>query len=219
MHAMTLIRRFFAELQAASQDNRGQIATVLGGTGAADYSAISQKQDDESYEWMQLAVTDGATLTPDSLTVPDASFTIQDNADPTKQARFQVSGVSAGQTRTYTLPNASSTLVDLGSSQTLQNKTMFGGSLTLLAEVTTASNNVGALVINSGGFTERFRVDSTTGYVVFNAAATIRSGTGDPEGVVAAPVGSLFLRSDGGTGTTLYVKETGAATSSGWVAK
>lgn len=219
MHAMTLIRRFFAELQAASQDNRGQIATVLGGTGAADYSAISQKQDDESYEWMQLAVTDGATLTPDSLTVADASFTIQDNADPTKQAQFQVSGITAGQTRTYTLPNATGILVDTGTVQTLQNKTMFGGSLTLLSEVTTASNNVAAIAVYSGGFNERFRVDSTTGYVVFNEAATIRSGAGDPDGVVAAPVGSLFLRSDGSTGTTLYVKETGAATNTGWVAK
>jgi hypothetical protein len=44
-------------------------------------------------------------------------------------------------------------------------------------------------------------------------------GTGAPEGVVAAPVGSLFLRTNGGTSTSLYVKETGTTTSSGWVAK
>ncbi len=47
----------------------------------------------------------------------------------------------------------------------------------------------------------------------------IRIGTGSPEGAVAAPVGSLFLRTNGGTSTTLYVKETGAATNTGWVAK
>jgi hypothetical protein len=44
-------------------------------------------------------------------------------------------------------------------------------------------------------------------------------GTATPEGAVAAPVGSLFLRTDGGTSTSLYVKETGTTTSSGWVAK
>ena len=44
-------------------------------------------------------------------------------------------------------------------------------------------------------------------------------GTGSPQGVLAAAVGSIFLRTDGGTSTVLYVKETGAATSSGWVAK
>jgi hypothetical protein len=46
----------------------------------------------------------------------------------------------------------------------------------------------------------------------------IRSGTGTPEGVVTAPVGSLFLRKDGGAGSTLYVKETGTG-NTGWVAK
>jgi hypothetical protein len=46
-----------------------------------------------------------------------------------------------------------------------------------------------------------------------------RTGTGSPEGVVAGAVGSLFTRTDGGTGTVLYVKETGAATTLGWVAK
>ena len=47
---------------------------------------------------------------------------------------------------------------------------------------------------------------------------TISAGAGTPESVIIAPVGSLFLRSDGGTGTTLYVKETGSG-NTGWVAK
>lgn len=48
---------------------------------------------------------------------------------------------------------------------------------------------------------------------------TMSIGVGSPEGVVAAAVGSLYLRSDGGSGTALYVKETGAETSAGWAAK
>ena len=44
-------------------------------------------------------------------------------------------------------------------------------------------------------------------------------GNGSPEGVLAARVGSLYLRKDGGLGATLYVKELGSATSSGWRAK
>ncbi len=43
-------------------------------------------------------------------------------------------------------------------------------------------------------------------------------GAGTPEGAVAAPVGSLFTRTDGGANTTLYVKESGAG-NTGWVAK
>ena len=46
----------------------------------------------------------------------------------------------------------------------------------------------------------------------------ILTGTGTPEAVVTAPVGSLFLRADGGTSTTLYVKQSGVG-NTGWVAK
>lgn len=44
------------------------------------------------------------------------------------------------------------------------------------------------------------------------------TGSGSPAGAVSAPVGTLYLRTDGGAGTTLYVKESGTG-SSGWVAK
>lgn len=44
------------------------------------------------------------------------------------------------------------------------------------------------------------------------------SGSGSPEGVVPASVGSLYTRTDGGAGSTLYVKESGTG-STGWVAK
>lgn len=46
----------------------------------------------------------------------------------------------------------------------------------------------------------------------------ITAGSGTPEGAVTAPVGSLFLRSDGGAGTSLYVKESGTG-NTGWAAK
>lgn len=45
----------------------------------------------------------------------------------------------------------------------------------------------------------------------------LRSGAGTPEGSVTAPVGSIYLRSDGGTATTLYVKESGTG-NTGWAA-
>lgn len=44
------------------------------------------------------------------------------------------------------------------------------------------------------------------------------TGTGTPEGAVAAAVGTVFLRTDGGAGTTLYVKESGTG-NTGWAAK
>lgn len=44
------------------------------------------------------------------------------------------------------------------------------------------------------------------------------SSTGTPEEAFAAPVGSQYHRLDGGTGTTLYIKESGTG-DTGWVAK
>ena len=44
------------------------------------------------------------------------------------------------------------------------------------------------------------------------------SGKGAPNGVVTAPVGSMYIRTDGGSSTTLYIKETGSD-NQGWVAK
>jgi hypothetical protein len=46
----------------------------------------------------------------------------------------------------------------------------------------------------------------------------IKSGSGTPEGAVTAPVGSMFLRTNGGAGTTLYIKESGAG-NVGWIGK
>lgn len=51
------------------------------------------------------------TLTTPTITVLDNALTIQDNADPTKQAQFQASGITAGQTRTVTIPDSNGTIL------------------------------------------------------------------------------------------------------------
>lgn len=42
-------------------------------------------------------------------------------------------------------------------------------------------------------------------------------GAGSPEGSISAPVGSLWLRTDGGAGTSIYIKENGSG-ATGWSA-
>ena len=44
----------------------------------------------------------------------------------------------------------------------------------------------------------------------------VRSGSGAPESAVTGIVGDLWQRTDGGAGTTLYVKESGTG-NTGWV--
>ena len=60
-------------------------------------------------------------------------------------------------------------------------------------------------------------VIDTGNYLGFGAGAEIHAGSGTPEGSQAAPVGSLYLRTDGGSGTTIYAKESGAG-NTGWSA-
>lgn len=45
------------------------------------------------------------------------------------------------------------------------------------------------------------------------------SGDGSPEGVVTANRGTLYLRTDGSTSTTLYVKTADDGENTGWTAK
>lgn len=68
--------------------------------------------------------------------------------------------------------------------------------------------------------TSSYRWGSVYGSNFYPGGGTVTwtSGTGSPEGVVTAAVGSLFTRTDGGAATTLYVKESGTG-NTGWVAK
>ena len=65
-------------------------------------------------------------------------------------------------------------------------------------------------VINTVGTFMHFQISE--------AGHTFSIGTGTPEGAITAPVGSIRLRTNGGAGATLYVKESGTG-NTGWVAK
>ena len=62
----------------------------------------------------------------------------------------------------------------------------------------------------------KMTIDNTG--TVFLGALKIAQGAGTPEGVVTAPVGSMYLRTDGGANTTLYIKESGTG-NTGWIGK
>lgn len=55
-------------------------------------------------------------------------------------------------------------------------------------------------------------------WVEITTSRDVARGQGSPEGVISATVGTLYQRTDGGAGTTLYVKESGTG-NTGWIAK
>jgi hypothetical protein len=70
----------------------------------------------------------------------------------------------------------------------------------------------------SVGGTNRLVVDNSGIRHGSTAAPFSTSGSGSPEGVVTAIVGSFYLRTDGGAATSIYIKESGTG-NTGWVAK
>lgn len=96
--------------------------------------------------WMTIPTS--GTISGATITVLDSAFTIQDNIDPSRQMMFQLSGITAGQTRTVTLPDASGTMTLLGNAST------GSGSVALATSPTFVTPTLGvaaATSINFGG--------------------------------------------------------------------
>jgi hypothetical protein len=87
-----------------------------------------------------------------------------------------------------------------------------GTAVTWISQLKTdSSDNV---IVPTGNLV----IDTSGKGVVLPGGITWTSGSGSPEGVVTAPVGSLYSRSDGGLLTSLYVKQSGSG-NTGWVGK
>jgi hypothetical protein len=87
-----------------------------------------------------------------------------------------------------------------------------GSALRILGP--TVGGTSSRVTIESQG-AERVRVNSTGLILGGSTGPLIATGSATPEGSKTAPVGSLYLRTGGGAGTTLYVKETGTG-NTGW---
>lgn len=114
--------------------------------GSADYFLISPNNTDAylrinrstalGISGSPVGTSDSQVLTnktignTNTVTLKDTLFTLQDDGDATKQANFQLSGITTGNTRTLTIPDASTTLVGTGTTQTLTNKTFTSPAIT-----------------------------------------------------------------------------------------
>jgi len=76
-------------------------------------------------------------------------------------------------------------------------------------------------IIKSTGVAELNRMLKTLFDLVAGDGKDVKVlyGYGSPEGVIVASVGAIYMRKDGGAGTSVYIKESGTQTATGWVAK
>lgn len=107
----------------------------------------------------------------------------------------------------------------------------FAGTFAKQFKINKADNAMGySLIVNdssevlsllssrAGAAVRKLELGPDVNFSVNGTAAIFTSGSNSPEGVVTAPVGSIFTRTNGGANTTLYVKESGTG-NTGWVAK
>lgn len=113
---------------------------------------------------------------------------------------------------------------NLGIYDVTNNKWLFYTSLAgLYSYVNSTLEIVGNLYgdangIRNCGATNRYWANTFTNEITLKGGIKTVTGMGSPEGVLSAPVGSTYRRTDGSAGSTFYVKESGTG-NTGWVAK
>lgn len=85
----------------------------------------------------------------------------------------------------------------------------FYDSSALQSRIGSETLNTVSIYDSAGGQAARFN---------YGPSVDLLAGSGSPEGVVTANIGSIYSRTNGGAGTSLYVKESGTG-NTGWVAK
>lgn len=102
------------------------------------------------------------------------------------------------------------------------SRLQFGGTTNAFPAIKRTSAALQVRLADDSNFADfnARQLTTTLGRLYLNESGTIviARGSGSPEGSFEASVGSIYLRSDGGANTTLYVKESGTG-NTGWVAK
>jgi hypothetical protein len=142
--------------------------------------------------------------------------TIPTGSDENTSVGYASMGLVGGDYNTN-LGALGGTLNTAGGNFTSANKYTSVGYNTRGTQGSTNETVLGAEAFGKGSNTATIGSSAVTVLYLAGAVGWFQ-GTGSPEGVVTAPVGSFYSRTDGGTGTTFYVKEVGSG-NTGWTAK
>lgn len=118
---------------------------------------------------------------------------------------FDVTGYVGINSNTELKSPSSGVLTVWNYAETDFNRMQFGGTTSSFPAIKRSTTDLHFVLANDGGFTA-------------TQSLYDRYGSGSPEGVITAPVGAVYHRTDGGAGTSFYVKESGSG-NTGWVAK
>ena len=202
--------------------------TVAAEKNIALYSNTTIPATPTRFETDNFGSNDVATLAVDNNGEQNDTYLILGNTRPTSLAGDRaVLGFAYNTSSTSTDSNG--ILASYIASVTTEDESAGGNIRSSELVFATSNRSVSSAPIQSfkldatGNFKPikaNFRIGDTTNFVdrLYTDTCFISSGSGSPEGVLTATVGSIYTRTDGGTGTTLYVKESGTG-NTGWVAK
>lgn len=182
--------------------NSGAVFTFQGGNNGYAMkfatTATTDSRNSASYYWFT------STFSPTSGT--------QSNSQMQLAPTINQTGGATGITRGLYINPTLTAATDFRALEIATGKTVLSTDLTSFGGTT---SSYPALKRNGTGLDVRLADDS--GYTAIQTLYD-RFGSGSPESVVTAPVGAVYHRTDGGAGTSLYVKESGTG-NTGWVAK
>jgi hypothetical protein len=200
-------------------------------TIAAACTHISSKTHDATNQWLIVAYTND--FDPETFTLPTFTTIMYEGA---KDVDGDATGMSvvtnemlAGKFKSATGKAGFFGRYGSGTANTLEIDRQADGTVNIGGDLLnindhpatsgTVTGNLIKVASSGGGVSsgDKFVVERD-GSVKLTGGLYLKIGAGTPEGAVTAPVGSLFLRTNGGAGTCLYVKETGTG-NTGWVAK
>jgi len=119
---------------------QGQATNVVNVAINIANSAVTGLGTMSTQDANNVAITGGA-ISNTSITVADNVFTLQDDGDTTKQARFNLASISTATLRTYIVPNLDTTLAGLAVSQTFSNTNVFSSGTNTFGSATGTGTN------------------------------------------------------------------------------
>ena len=188
----------WAQRSVAGVSNR---TTVTNGDGVSGNPTVDISASYVGQATITTVGTIASGTWASTITTADSNFSLTNS---TKTARFSAAAISAGQTRTYSLPDVSDTLVSLTANQTLTNKTLTSPAINTPVIIGGTINDtaIGGTTKAAGGFTnvtltEYLNLPQTTGgsvgVIQFNGVTFIH--TYGPDNIFLGPLAGNFTQS------------------------